>query len=102
VLIEFAVESDFTTQTDEFKNLARDLALHVAANSPATVDALLQQAFVKDEGILVKQLVAGATDRLREAISITRFIRWDTEPVRPDQPQPPRSPAKVLRFGAGR
>jgi elongation factor Ts len=34
VLVEVACETDFVARTDEFKNLVRDLAMHVAASNP--------------------------------------------------------------------
>lgn len=38
VLIEINCESDFVARTDEFKRLARDLAMQVAATNPLAVD----------------------------------------------------------------
>lgn len=37
VLVEVACETDFVARTDEFQNLVRDLAMHVAAADPAAV-----------------------------------------------------------------
>ena len=37
VLVEVNVETDFVAKTDEFQNLARDLAMHVAASNPQFV-----------------------------------------------------------------
>jgi elongation factor Ts len=35
VLVEVACETDFVAKTDEFQNLVRDLAMHVAGSSPS-------------------------------------------------------------------
>jgi elongation factor Ts len=37
VLVEVACETDFVAKTDAFRDLARDLAMHVAASSPSFV-----------------------------------------------------------------
>jgi len=37
VLVEVACETDFVARTDEFQNLVRDIAMHVAATDPAAV-----------------------------------------------------------------
>src|ERR671916_2602081 len=38
VLVELNCETDFVARTDDFKNLARSLAEHVAAAAPVAVD----------------------------------------------------------------
>lgn len=37
VLIEINCETDFVAKTDDFKSLARDIAMHIAASSPVCV-----------------------------------------------------------------
>ncbi|MCX6640089.1 MAG: translation elongation factor Ts [bacterium] len=37
VLLELNSETDFVAKTDEFKRLARDISLHIAASNPLTV-----------------------------------------------------------------
>jgi len=98
VLVEFAMGNDFTPYTNEFMVLAKDIALHVAAISPVSLEDLLQQVFVKNDDETVDQLLIRTSEILREKISIVRFVRWETEWPRPDQPEPPRSPANVVGF----
>lgn len=38
VLVEIACESDFVARTPEFKRLARDIAMQIAASNPAWID----------------------------------------------------------------
>lgn len=98
VLVEFAMGNDFTPYTNEFMALTKDIALHVAANPSASLEELLQQPFVKNTDLTVSQLLIETSGILREEISIVRFARWQTELARPDQPNPPRSPANVVRL----
>jgi len=38
VMIELNCETDFVAKTDQFRELARDLAMHIAASSPVSID----------------------------------------------------------------
>lgn len=98
VLVEFAMGNDFTPYNDEFIAFAKDITLHVAASSPVSVEDLLQQAFVKNNDSTVGQLLIETSNALHDQISIVRFVRWQTDLMRPEQPEPPHSPANVVRL----
>ena len=101
VLVEFGVEDATTLQTETFSLLVKDLLHHIVASSPDSVDTLLAQQFVKDSTLTVQQLIANASGQVHEQITITRFVRWDTELQRPDLlPEPPRGPAVILQMRA--
>lgn len=99
VLVEFALEDDYTLQTDEFIALAKDCAMHIAALAPDSVEELLQQPFVRNADTTVSRLLSSAAITLGEKISITRFVCWHAVVDRPALPDPPDSPANVARFG---
>jgi elongation factor Ts len=91
VLIELALDTSFTARMAEVGNLAKDIALHVAAAAPDSLETLLQQPFVKDAAITVGDLLANTSDHLGEHITVTRFVRWDSEG--PSTPSiPPNEP----------
>lgn len=94
VLVEIALDTSFTAGMVEFKQLARDLALQIAAAPVETVGALMAQTFVKDSAVTVADLIASASGHLGERIVVTRFVRWDTEE---SQPEPPDAPAVAAR-----
>ena len=96
VLIEFGLETWIVTQEEAFLAFSRDLAMHVAASNPASVDAMLAQPFVKDPAITISTALSDASKQFGERISITRFVRWDQEPPR-QEPLPPREPAVAVR-----
>jgi len=100
VLVELSAESDYATQTDVFKTLAKDIAMHIAASTPLSVASLLEQSFVKEPTCSVGQLLAKVSSSLRERVSVVRFVRWDTESMQPAQPEPPRNPAVAMRSQA--
>ncbi|HUK55392.1 MAG TPA: translation elongation factor Ts [Nitrospiria bacterium] len=121
VLLEVNCETDFVAKTDDFQELARDLAMHIAAADPqylkredipaavlekekeiflaqakesgkpaAVLDkiiagrleklytelCLLEQPFVKDPAITIKDLLGQKIAKLGENISVRRFTRF--------------------------
>lgn len=119
-LIAVACETDFVARTQDFKDLAHDLAIHVAATNPLYIQAsevpaavvakeeevyqaqletegkpkkmwdkilpgklqkyysevcLLDQPFIKDEDVTVRQMLEAAVTRLGENIQIISFSR---------------------------
>ena len=91
VMAEVNCETDFVARTEEFRSLAHDLALQVAAMSPVYVSrdevpagsdlnpeevCLLQQPFIKDPSITIQDLIKENVGKLGENIRIGRFSRF--------------------------
>jgi elongation factor Ts len=89
-MVELGCESDFVARTDEFKKLAHDLAMQVAAMGPVYVDesdieegdsrpaaqvSLLQQPFIKDNSSSVEEMLKEAAAKLGENVRVLRFSR---------------------------
>jgi elongation factor Ts len=97
VLVEFTINGgSIIVRMPEFLDLAKDIAMHIAASNPDNDKTLLGQPFVKDTTISVAEHLAQVSARLHEEIAITRFVRWDDQPTRPDIP--PHRPANVVRM----
>lgn len=77
VLMTLLCETDFVAKTDEFKHLAKELAMQVAAMNPANTDELLKQEFIRDSGITIEQLVKSAIGKLGENITVGDFKRFE-------------------------
>lgn len=90
-MVEVDCESDFVARTDEFKALAHDLVLQVAATGPQFLSpedmppgsdgdprevCLLLQPFIKDEGRTVEERVKDTIARTGENIRVKRFTRF--------------------------
>jgi len=75
-LLELSCETDFVAKNEEFKSLARDIAMHVAAMNPADVTELLDQPFIKSPEKSIKDLVNGATQKFGERTEVRRFTRF--------------------------
>lgn len=122
VIVEVNCESDFVARNDEFKNLVKNIAMHIAASNPKYVSSeeippqvleeekeiireqfkdsnkppeiidkivqgklskfheevcLLDQAYIKDDKISIKELVASHVSKFGENIRIKRFARFE-------------------------
>jgi len=90
-LVEVNCETDFVARTDEFKELAHNLAMQVAAIPPQFIsqdeasevdeldpqaDCLLQQAYIKDPTLSVQDVINQTIARVGENIKVSRFSRF--------------------------
>ena len=93
-LVELGCETDFVARTSEFKELAHNIAMQVAAMAPAYLDqeemesgdsrppaqiSLLQQAFIKDSSRSVEEMVQEMAVRVGENVKLVRFSRLALE-----------------------
>ena len=93
-LIELSCETDFVANTDEFRSLARDIAMQVAAMNPLVITkderinepeiegtdeeiVLLEQPFIKDASLKVDDLVKEAILKTGENIRVRRIARFE-------------------------
>ena len=89
-LVELGCETDFVARTPEFKALAHDIAMQVAAMAPAYLDekdieegddrpvaqvSLLQQPFIKNSSNSVAEEVRELAAKVGENIRVLRFSR---------------------------
>ena len=75
VLVELLCETDFVAKTEDFKNLAHELALQIASMNPSSVEELLEQEYIREPDQTIDQLVKGVIGKLGENIQIGRFER---------------------------
>lgn len=76
VLLELRTETDFVGRSEPIKELARDLALHISAMDPDSVDTLMKQPYVKDESKTVEEVIKGAIAKVGENLKVARFARY--------------------------
>ncbi|MBA2519717.1 MAG: translation elongation factor Ts [Chloroflexia bacterium] len=110
-IVEVNCETDFVARTDDFKSLAHDLAMQVAATAPAYVSAdevpeaayaelekeygsrdkamaavsLLDQPFIRDGKVTVRDLIRESIGKLGENIQVRRFARFEVGADLPDE-----------------
>ena len=89
-MVELGCETDFVARTAEFKELAHDIAMQVAAMGPVYVDesdiedgddrpaaqvSLLRQPFIKDNSSSVGEVIQEIAAKLGENVRVLRFAR---------------------------
>ncbi|MGE3857710.1 MAG: translation elongation factor Ts [Dehalococcoidia bacterium] len=92
VIVEVQCETDFVARTDTFRQLAKDVAMQVAAMNPMALtpeevpaehngtveeNALLTQTFIKDGSRTIQQLVQDVVASTGENVRIARFARFE-------------------------
>lgn len=77
VLLDIRTETDFVVRSEPFQMLAHELAMHIAAMNPKTVDELLMQPYVRDESKTVGDLIKETIARIGENISVNTFSRLE-------------------------
>ena len=75
VLVELRSETDFVANTAEFQHLAHEIAMHIAASSPVTIDELLAQESFKNPGSTIGGLIKEAVQKFGENIMLASFER---------------------------
>jgi elongation factor Ts len=76
VLVELLCETDFVARTEEFKHLAREIGMQVAAMNPESVPALLKQPYIRDASQTIEELVKSMIGKTGENITVRRFQRF--------------------------
>lgn len=74
-MVQLLCETDFVARTEDFQNLAKELAMQVTSMDPKDVDDLLQQAYVRDPKLTVEELVKQKTGKLGENIRVGEIAR---------------------------
>jgi elongation factor Ts len=89
-MVEIGCETDFVARTDEFKDLAHNIAMQVVAMAPVYLDeseiavedtrpvaqvSLLQQPFIKDNSSSVGEVVRELAAKMGENVRVLRFTR---------------------------
>jgi elongation factor Ts len=91
VIVEVNCETDFVARSEDFKKLAHDIAMQIAATNPKYIGTeedipadllpdeqpLLKQPFIRDPGQSIQGLVHEAIGKLGENIVVRRFSRFE-------------------------
>ena len=76
-MVALSCETDFVARTGEFKNLAYELAMQVAAMAPTSIEELLAQEYIRDPQIKVGELIAQTVGKIGENIKVKEFVRLE-------------------------
>lgn len=93
-MVELNCETDFVARTDEFKELAHNIAMQVAAMCPLFISednipedekadtdiataCLLKQPYIKDPSVTIGDIIVQTIARTGENIRVSRFSRFE-------------------------
>ena len=92
-MVEVNCETDFVARTDEFKELAHNLAMQVAAIPPQFIspeeapertddtemkaDCLLLQSYIKNPDMSIQNIIDETIAKVGENIKVSRFARFE-------------------------
>lgn len=75
-MVHLSCETDFVARTDEFKKLARELAMQVVAMNPEDVKEILGQDYIRDPSKKISALVSEVASKTGENVKIQRISRF--------------------------
>lgn len=83
VIVEVDCETDFVARNDEFKEFARDIALHIAAAAPRWVseDDVPQEVLEEERRVLAQQADSSKPPEVQEKMTEGRLRKWLEEIV---------------------
>ncbi len=89
-MVIVSCETDFVARTEDFKALAHDIAMQVAASDPQYLNVedvpegedpkevcLLSQPFIKDPQKTIQDIVVETISKVGENIGVGRFTRFE-------------------------
>ncbi len=75
VLLELFCETDFVARHEDFRYLAKEIAMQIAAMAPKNEKELLAQVYIREPEKTVKQLLTETIAKFGENIKLGKFIR---------------------------
>jgi len=91
-MVELNCETDFVARNEEFKELAHNIAMQIAAQDPQficeedipegtecepDVDCLLSQPYIRDTSVTINNVITETIAKFGENIKVSRFTRFE-------------------------
>src|SRR5262245_40945747 len=77
-MVELNCETDFVARTDGFRAMAREIAMQVAAMNPQTIEELLNQEYIRDAQMTVREFInTNGMYTVGERIWVGRLVRFE-------------------------
>lgn len=74
-IVKLGCETDFVAKTEDFQELAKEIAMQVASMNPENVEELLKMSYIRDSKKTIDDLVKAAIAKLGENIQVVEFSR---------------------------
>lgn len=76
-IVKIGCETDFVAQNEELGKLGNEIAMQVAAMSPESVEALLEQPYIRESSKTIKDLLSEVISKTGENITIIETKRLE-------------------------
>jgi len=76
VMLELLCETDFVAKNPDFKSVARNISMHIAAMNPSDTRELMEQPFIKNPEQKIRDLVSDTVQKFGERIEVGHFVRF--------------------------
>jgi elongation factor Ts len=78
-IVEINCETDFVSANEEFASLSKNIAKQVASTNAKTIDELIEEKYIADNNISIKDAVTALIAKLGENMAVRRFNRFSID-----------------------
>lgn len=78
-IVEVNCETDFVSANEEFVALTKNIAMQVAATNAKNVEELVEEKYIADTNMSVKDAVTALIAKLGENMSVRRFVKFSID-----------------------
>lgn len=78
-VVEVNCETDFVAANEEFKSLADNIAKQIVESNVSTVEELLEEKYIADNGKTIKEVLTELIAKIGENMSVRRFERFSID-----------------------
>jgi len=76
-IVQLLCETDFVARTDEFKHLARELAMQITSMNPENKEDFLKQAYIRDAKMTISELIKQVSAKTGENVQLGDYSRLE-------------------------
>jgi translation elongation factor Ts (EF-Ts) len=78
-IAEFNCETDFVAANEEFTSMGKNFAKQASASGASSVEEFLEEKYIADENVTVKEAVTALIAKLGENMTVRRFAKFSVE-----------------------
>jgi elongation factor Ts len=78
-IVEFNCETDFVAANEDFTAIAKNLAKQASLTGAENIEAFIEEKYIADESMIVKDVVTALIAKLGENMNVRRFAKFSVE-----------------------
>ncbi|MCM8710615.1 translation elongation factor Ts [Clostridium sp. SYSU_GA19001] len=78
-IVEVNCETDFVSANEEFSKLSKNIAKQAASTTATTVDEFIEEKYIADSNITIKEAVTALIAKLGENMAVRRFQKFSID-----------------------